>query len=450
VEKPTRPEGASSWRQRISPLVQLSTWHVAAPTPEEEEAYWEDQRQSLLNWGLSLLLLLIVIDLVWWPSDLVFFRGEPNVIRAFSVTRGCAAALAVFLWLLTPRVELVRRHPFVSMTVSVGLVALVGGYEFGGLGGPGTLWFHLLPYVVLSPVALIFGYFGLHPEYLADRRAGSALSFVVAIALFSILSGVLTDRLRRQTFFLRRATERQATELRDLNEHLETRVRAQTSELRELASHLDSARESERASIARELHDELGQDLSALRYALKFARLRFEKEPAAIGSSLEEMEELLRRTTQTTRTMLAGLRPTVLEDLGLSAAAEWLVKRMQERTGVVCDLQLPPEELLLPLPLATAAYRVLQESLTNVARHAQAHHVHLLVEKRPDSLDVTVTDDGIGFTRSPSTRAGGVGLIWMRERVQSLGGTLELDTAPGRGTRLTARLPTTLAPEVAA
>jgi diguanylate cyclase (GGDEF)-like protein len=212
----------------------LATRRVEPLTEEQEEAYWEKQRLSLLSWGRNLILLMMVITVVWGPADFLFYANEPALLRAALTLRLTACSVGLCAWLALGHVSFARRHPSLVLTAGISGVALLSGYALGLFGGPATLWYNFMPYFVLAPVAfsyrlrtrvavtalfvasMVGGYFGMHPEYLQDRRAGPTISFTIAVAFFSILSGVMADRLRRENFFLQLATERQASELRDL------------------------------------------------------------------------------------------------------------------------------------------------------------------------------------------------------------------------------------------
>ena len=456
MEASIEGEKAAGPGETVRALLSGLLFPVRASREEEAAFRAHEREENVANWR-ALVLAVSVLALLWWPTDRLFFGTMPNVQHAFGVARGVSAEAGFVVWLLLPRVSFMRRHALAFLGL-VGLVtSFICSYELGELGGPRELWFNFLHVLVLTPIAvsiplahrltwtgllagaLLLGYFGLHPSYLHDPFAGSAASYLLFVSLMGVWCGLLLDRLRRRNYFLRRQSVRDASALAELNRHLNARVDEQTSELRRLTNSVETARESERTRIARELHDELGQELTALRYELKVARIRFAHEPAAIGENLAELEELVGRTTRTTRSIVTALRPKVLDDLGLFAAAEWLARETQERTGLACRLELPEAELELPSDLASTAFRVLQESLTNVAKHARATGVALSLQREEGALLVEVRDDGAGF--DPGARAPGVGLVGMRERVRYAGGQLEVDTAPGGGTRVRARLP---------
>lgn len=216
-------------------------------------------------------------------------------------------------------------------------------------------------------------------------------------------------------------------------------LRASQARLQELAGFLETAREEERARIARELHDELGQALTALRIDLAWLR----KKCAPLGPAVEERataaHSLVERSIDSLRRISQGLRPGMLDVLGLAAAIEHHVAQFQERTGIRCDLSMNREEFQLGDQLATAIFRIVQEALTNVMRHAAADHVSVMIEDAPDHIRVRVEDDGQGFVLPSQKKT--FGLLGIQERTKMLGGRLDIDSQPGAGTRIEAWFP---------
>jgi PAS domain S-box-containing protein len=211
--------------------------------------------------------------------------------------------------------------------------------------------------------------------------------------------------------------------LRDVTE----RVRAQ-QELAALAAEASGVREQEKARIARELHDELAQSLTALKMDTMWLRDQLQQDPAAAMARLDDMLAMLDTAVASTRRIAADLRPLVLDDLGLLPAIEWLVQNFTQRTGVACTLEAD-QDLELVEPYATGVFRIVQESLTNVAKHARASRVQVQVDKRNAELVLSVQDDGVGFQPG------------LRERAHLLRGELHVDSAPGSGTHVQARIP---------
>jgi len=230
--------------------------------------------------------------------------------------------------------------------------------------------------------------------------------------------------------------------LRDitLRKRAEDALKESQRELRELSARVLEAREEEKAHIARELHDELGQLLTALKMDLGWVRERL---PAGVemASRVNEMGVLLDRTVSATRRISADLRPLMLDDLGLADAAAWLVDDFAKRSGVTCKVDIAEELPDLSKAVATAVYRAVQESLTNIARHAGARSAWVVLAVEDDALYVEVEDDGRGIAPEDLAKARSVGLKGMRERIAFLGGTLEIARAPRGGTRLRLRVP---------
>jgi len=231
--------------------------------------------------------------------------------------------------------------------------------------------------------------------------------------------------------------------LRDitLRKQAEDALKRQQAELRELSARMLEAREDEKTLIARELHDELGQLLTALKMDLSWLRERIPN--GEVAERARQMGGALDRTVTSVRRIAADLRPLMLDDLGLADAVSWLVEDFAHRSGVVCKLERPPEGALdgVERSVATAVYRALQESLTNIARHAAAKHawIHLAVED--GALRLEVEDDGRGISPEAPANPRSLGLKGMRERMSYLGGTVEVARAPRGGTRVHVRAP---------
>ena len=233
------------------------------------------------------------------------------------------------------------------------------------------------------------------------------------------------------TVILRDVTERSRAE-RDL--------RRSREEIKELALAASNLREQEKRRVARELHDELGQALTALKIDVAWLRDKFASAPAQVADKLASMQLLLDGTVAATRRISADLRPLVLDDLGLAAAADWLAQSFSVRTGIPCELAVS-RNLELADPHATTVFRVLQESLANIAKHAAATQVEVTLERSGDEVLLTVRDDGRGFALDAPRKPASYGLLGVRERATLLGGEVRIESAPGRGTCIEMRLP---------
>ena len=223
--------------------------------------------------------------------------------------------------------------------------------------------------------------------------------------------------------------------LRDVTE----RVRAR-EELAAFAAESAGVREQEKARIARELHDELAQSLTALKMDTIWVRDHLRDDPVGATAKLSQMLAMLDASVASTRRIAADLRPLLLDDLGLGSAIEWLVQNFTQRTGVPCALDLD-EDVDLPEPYATAVFRIVQESLANVAKHAEARRVRVRVARQDSELVLEVQDDGRGFDPAAARKPQSLGLVGLRERAHLLQGDVRIESTPGAGTRVEARIP---------
>ncbi len=321
------------------------------------------------------------------------------------------------------------------------------------------------------------------------RAAAPALPIVVmtgledeALGLEAVRHGLQDYLIKGQTYgrqtarAIRYAIERKRSEealrraeaaLQEERAQLEEKVRERTADLSALnrvlqaeilqrqraeAAHrvvlrrLSEAEETERGRISRELHDRLGQDLTALKLGLRILREQGTV-AAGAGEHLARLEKLAEGLMRDIHRLAWELRPSVLDDLGLDRALQRYTSEWSQTTGVPVDLHIGgnQEDTRLPPEFETTLYRVTQEALTNVARHAQAKRVSVLLERRPAFVSLIVEDDGRGFDAqtamtAPATR-GRLGLLGMQERVKLTGGTFTLESAPGAGATIFARLP---------
>jgi PAS domain S-box-containing protein len=230
--------------------------------------------------------------------------------------------------------------------------------------------------------------------------------------------------------------------LRDVTERhrAERALERSREEVRALAVVASTAREAEMSRISRELHDELGQALTSLKMDLTWLRTHAGEVSAPARVKLAAMQVLLDGTVAAARRISGNLRPLMLDDLGLPAAVEWQVQNFMARTGIPTELVMG-HDLDLEDPHATTVFRVLQESLTNIAKHAQASSVEVSLSREGDVATLLVRDDGRGFDLADKPRANAFGLIGMRERVGLLNGELRVESAADRGTTIEMHLP---------
>jgi signal transduction histidine kinase len=270
------------------------------------------------------------------------------------------------------------------------------------------------------------------------------------IGVLAASFNAMADDLSRHRRHLEELVSIRTAELVDANVSLEREVAERTrahselresrGELRALATHLQSVREEERTQIAREIHDELGQALTALKMDVHWIGHRIEAQPA-LRERARTMSALIDTTVQTVRRISTELRPKLLDDLGLSAAIEWQAREFEQRSGIVCDVRSEPEDIMLDPQCSTAFFRIFQETLTNVARHARARHVDVALRMDSNGVILLVSDDGIGITPERASNPGALGIVGMRERAYSLGGTFDVSGDPGPGTSVRVSIP---------
>ena len=227
----------------------------------------------------------------------------------------------------------------------------------------------------------------------------------------------------------------------DLSEtkRAEQELRASSEQLRSLAAHLLSVREEERTRISREVHDELGQSLTAVKMDLAWLAARVPQKNGQMLERIRSTRHLADSIIQSIRRISTELRPAVL-DLGLAAAVEWQVQEFQARSGIQCTVRLLTREVVAS-NASTAMFRIFQETLTNVARHARATRAEVVLEKQRDRLVLLIRDNGRGFDQAVPSLSKSLGLLGMRERAAILGGRLNILSAPGKGTTVTAWIP---------
>ncbi|PMS21713.1 sensor histidine kinase [Trinickia dabaoshanensis] len=255
-----------------------------------------------------------------------------------------------------------------------------------------------------------------------------------------------TARLNEANALLEQRVASRTAALTAANHHLVNEVlerkRAEAAlehsreELRELASIGTSAREQENRRIARELHDELCQTLAASRLALELVSERNE-----LKAELAPVHSLLDEAVVATRRIAADLRPLVLDDLGLVAAADWLAQNFRQRHGIECELSVEPPDLDLDEPQATAVFRIMQESLNNIGRHAHASRARVSLMRHDDHVLLIVQDNGAGFDLSTPRKLNSFGLSGLRERAYLVAGEVAIESSPGYGTSIKVRIP---------
>ena len=216
----------------------------------------------------------------------------------------------------------------------------------------------------------------------------------------------------------------------------------QREQLRALAERLQCVREEDRKRVARDLHDQIGQILTSIKMDMTWMTRHLPESENEVLARLQESIQSINDGVKAVRTICSGLRPGILDDLGLAAAIEWQTAEFASRNGVLCQVSVPPVDLHLDGDRATATFRIFQECLTNVTRHAQAKSVRVDLRQEDENVLLVVQDDGIGFQESDlSSALGSLGLLGMKERAQFCGGDVHISSSLGKGTTITVRVP---------
>lgn len=225
------------------------------------------------------------------------------------------------------------------------------------------------------------------------------------------------------------------------NKRAEEELVQSRQQLRNLSIHLQSVREKESSRIAREIHDELGQSLTALQMDVAWLGNQLPAQFTLLKEKMQRMERLADATIDSVHRIITELRPILLDDLGLTAAIEWQAQEFQNRSGIECDVHVDCRELSLEKDLETALFRIFQETLTNVARHARATTVRVRLTQEENELRLEVIDNGKGITRTQVKDSRSFGIIGIRERANLWNGHVRISGKRGKGTTVTILIP---------
>lgn len=250
---------------------------------------------------------------------------------------------------------------------------------------------------------------------------------------------VLKTRLSRLVPAVQRAM-REAGE-RAERRRAQERLKKSHEQLRALSVYLQHVREDERSRISRQVHDELGQALTGIKMDLYWLASRLPKQLRAVRDKTKTMSAHIDSTIQTVRRISTELRPGILDDLGLVAALEWQAAEFQKRNAIKCEVVSEVAEPILEEELNTAFFRIFQESLTNIIRHANAKRVDVRIWEQDANLLIEIRDNGRGISENDLTNTRSIGVLGMRERASLLGGELTISGVPGQGTTVRVRIP---------
>jgi signal transduction histidine kinase len=251
---------------------------------------------------------------------------------------------------------------------------------------------------------------------------------------------VLESRVAERTVALQQVNQQLQAEIAERTP-IEAALRSSQQQLRHLATHLQNRQEEERRHIAREIHDELGQALTTLKIDVSWLSRRAATASQPWQECLSRISSQLETVINVVRRISTALRPGVLDDLGLTAALEWQLQDVRKRTGLAYQLTLPLEEVDVEPARTTAVFRIFQEALTNVLRHAEATSVAVQVTQDDDALLLEVADNGKGISPNQVADHTALGLLGMRERAHLWGGDVTIEGTPGVGTTVRVRMP---------
>jgi len=218
--------------------------------------------------------------------------------------------------------------------------------------------------------------------------------------------------------------------------HAENEMQEMNEQLRNLAAHLQNVREEEQTRISREIHDELGQMLTAIKMDVTSADKKLKTAPEIASATLVRVLEMVDTTVKTIRRIASELRPSILDDLGLIEALEWQCSEFEKRNQIICSFTCSDSILTIHREIAIGLYRIFQEALTNIARHSGATHVTATLQIEPQQLVMTIADDGKGFDPDAVKAKKSLGLVGIKERALMMKGKLFTETAPGKGTTI--------------
>lgn len=408
-------------------------------TVRDASSFDQHIRLASLRHAELLLVMFIAGLIAAWPVDRALFHGHPTLLAAASRWRVGMIGIDL-LGLIAAR--LLRRLPRLAFP-AIGffgvLSAAMLGHWLAMAGAGDSAWFYasyavplaLLPLLLplaqrigmtaIVTAACALGYFASGVP--TSPIVGASVVTLGCVAATGVVLGHLYFRM------VRSAWARQA--------ELAVRVAERAEHVRQLIGHVEQAHADERRRIGRELHDELAQALTALRLEVSLA-MRGADERVRVA--LQRIDRVVDDLLGAKQRLMAALRPAALEELGFARAVAIHARQVADRSGLDLELEIDADDVRADDPAAATAYRALQEALTNTCRHGAASSIVIAVVASSQMLSLEVRDDGVGFDPA-NTGAGSFGLIGLRERAAALGGSVDIDSAPGRGTRLSVCLP---------
>ena len=304
-----------------------------------------------------------------------------------------------------------------------------------------VLWRNLTLLGIVALVALLAAWFGSDLFIMRQIKAMAQSSRRLAAGEMGARTGLgygggELGQLAKSFDEMATALEQHQAERRQA----ETELKRSHELFRNLSAHLQEVREEERTRIARKIHDDMGQALTALKIDVSWLNKKLPNDPDGIREKLQSMVTLINETIETVHNVSEDLRPGILDDFGLAAAIEWQAEEFQKRTGVECRPSTPPDEFDLSKEKSTNLFRIVQESLTNIIRHANATEVEIKLSEKEGILVLEIQDNGKGISDAAITNPRSFGPIGIKERVHSLGGEVNNVGTPNEGTRIMVKM----------
>lgn len=434
-----------------SPIQFLRQIFAEAPMSLADQQAFTKMATTFTARAIAGLAIVVIIGVVaWWPLDHIVFAGQPAaVVRVWSYWRlamlGAMLATAIGLALCLRW----GKSPWPVLLGTTGFSPALWAWILSYTGSPDDPWIHsvnllaantalyVLPLWRRLGIALLMmgslaaSYFAFNPDYLASPHTPFFLSIMAFAATASWLSGHLIYLILRRDFMRGRVIE-------NLNNTLEQQVVEQTESLFRLAAGVQQTREQDRAEIARNVHDDLGQYLTALRIQIDWLRSHRNQDPAKIDAFAQSAGQIVEGLNKSQRAIIERLKPFD-ERLGLGDALEALAASWARDHRIAVDTAITPQARQVSSEAAAAIFRVAVEALTNVAKHARAAHVwlELAITEAGETL-LRVRDDGVGMANNQKQ---GFGLLGMQARARSLGARLTVLAESGQGTTIQLLVP---------
>lgn len=362
-----------------------------------------------------------------------------------AIVNNATAAASSVIAILPPKILVVEDESIVALDIQVQLKKF--GYEVVGHATQGeqaiTLATTLHPDLILMDIQLAGEMDGISAAQVIHAELGIPVVFITAFDADEVIKRAkLTEPYG---YILKPFSEREmhtVIEMALYKHQAESKLRSNLEQLQKVSRRVLEVQESERRRIAIELHDELGQSLTAIKINLQTYELFKDRSPSELNA---ENIRIVEDALQQIRRLALALRPSLLDDLGLAPAVQWIAEQMAGRSGFEVHVQRELHPVRLPSEMETACFRIVQEALTNIARHANAKHVDILMERSETCFMLTIKDDGIGFDLNEACqrarRGESIGVLGMQERATLIGGQLHLESVPGQGCTLHMQCP---------